>query len=86
MSAEVGSLVSGPSSRRWRNRQFLSSLHFRVSLGGYLTPLRLLAAGLLVIKVLDLRMFFSLSFAPTAVLLLGVNLPLWQSWWSCAVQ
>lgn len=53
MSAEVGSLVPGPSSRRWRCRQFLSSLHLRVGLGRNVTPLWLLPAGLLVVKVLN---------------------------------
>lgn len=64
MSAEVGSLVSGPSSRRWRNRQFLSSRRLRVSLRSDLDPLRLLTAGLLVVKVLNLRVCFRMSLAP----------------------
>ena len=65
MGAEVGSLIPGPSSRRWRWRQFLSSLHLRISLGRNVTPFWLLTAGLLVVKVLNLCILFSISITPT---------------------
>lgn len=71
MSAEVRSLIPRPGSWRWRNRQFLSSLNLLVSLRGNLSPFWLLAAGLLVVKVLNLHLCFRMSVVSHVEPILG---------------